>query len=283
MSTYPSPSPASLARIQEVFTPELYSQVYDTWYNDLPHSSVVAPEATVKKWFGLSSPAENAALDELCTKRFKSALSLLLPDAFPLPEPLPDSHAEERRQDAHIAAPFFGANSAFPTVASGGSSGGTGGLTDEEARNALGFIILLDQMPRNIFRANQAVIYNHLDRISRAVTYTFLSLKPNRRPDTQASIAVSPIRRIFWYLPLMHSEWLEDHVRYSELMSECRAEIKSKGQKEALDWVDMNSKSEEKHVSLLKEYGRYPHRNEHLGRVSTPAEQFFLDNGGTYY
>ncbi|KAL5604706.1 hypothetical protein BROUX41_001943 [Berkeleyomyces rouxiae] len=283
MSTYPTIPAASLARIRETFTPELYAQVYQTWYEDLPPNATTAPEATIKKWFGQGSPAEKAAFDELCATRFRPALSLLLPDAFPLPEPLPGSFAEERRQDAHIAAPFFGVDSAFPTAASGGDAGPAADLPDEQARHALALILLLDQVPRNIFRTNQALIYNHLDRISRAVMYTFLGLSPTRRPDTHSSVAVYPLRRTFWYLPLMHSEWLEDHGRYAELMAECKAEIESKGEKEALGWVENSLKAEEKHVSLIKEYGRYPHRNEHLGRVSTVMEQKFLDDGGTYY
>ena len=72
--------------------------------------------------------------------------------------------------------------------------------------------------------------------------------------------------RAFFYLPFMHSEDLEDQLYCVEL---CRA----LGNEDNLKYAEI-------HADVIRRFGRFPHRNDVLGRETTPEEQAFLDSGG---
>jgi uncharacterized protein (DUF924 family) len=72
--------------------------------------------------------------------------------------------------------------------------------------------------------------------------------------------------RPFFYMPFMHSEALADQERCVALF----AALGDAGQSEYA----------EIHRDVIAKFGRFPHRNELLGRDTTPAEQDFLDSGG---
>ena len=72
-------------------------------------------------------------------------------------------------------------------------------------------------------------------------------------------------RRTFVYMPYMHSESLIVHQAAQRL-------FESLGNPETLDF-------EMKHVDVLRRFGRYPRRNEALGRQSTPAEVEYMASG----
>jgi uncharacterized protein (DUF924 family) len=72
--------------------------------------------------------------------------------------------------------------------------------------------------------------------------------------------------RPFFYLPYMHSETLADQARCCDL---CRAA----GDEATLKYAEL-------HADIIRRFGRFPHRNVVLGRVTTPEEQAFLDGGG---
>ena len=72
--------------------------------------------------------------------------------------------------------------------------------------------------------------------------------------------------RPFFYLPYMHSEALADQERCCKL---CRA-AEDEG---TLKYAEL-------HANIIRRFGRFPHRNAVLGRVTTPEEQAFLDGGG---
>ncbi len=100
---------------------------------------------------------------------------------------------------------------------------------------ALGLLLLLDQMPRNIFRAKQAVIYNHYDRPARAVLFCLLRREP--RADLHPIVRYSPPFRQWFYLPLMHSERLEDHKLFSEILAAFKDDVVGKGNEVAVKAV----------------------------------------------
>jgi uncharacterized protein (DUF924 family) len=75
-----------------------------------------------------------------------------------------------------------------------------------------------------------------------------------------------PDMRGFFYLPFQHSENLKDQERGVAL-------YKASGDADGLKWA-------ERHADIIRRFGRFPHRNAILGRVSTPEEQAFLDGGG---
>jgi uncharacterized protein (DUF924 family) len=72
--------------------------------------------------------------------------------------------------------------------------------------------------------------------------------------------------REFLYLPLMHSEHLADQQRCVELFRNTPN-------------AD-NLRYAEDHADIIRRFGRFPHRNAVLGRITTPEEQVFLDRGG---
>ena len=72
-----------------------------------------------------------------------------------------------------------------------------------------------------------------------------------------------PMRQ-FFYMPFMHSEALVDQDRCVRLFEE-------------LDDAEQLRYANE-HRDVIKKFGRFPHRNRALGRVTTPTEQAFLDN-----
>ena len=84
--------------------------------------------------------------------------------------------------------------------------------------------------------------------------------------------------RVFLYLPLEHSEDIEDQNTsvklFEELLEEMKTNESIKGTGEAL----LNYAK--KHRDIVKQFGRFPHRNEVLQRETTVEEQTYLNNGG---
>jgi len=122
--------------------------------------------------------------------------------------------------------------------------------------SALALIIVLDQLPRNMFR-NSARAWL-ADPLAREVAGRAISQGFDK--------AVDKSLRAFFYLPFMHSEDLADQDYCVELC-------------EALGNED-NLKYAEIHRDVISRFGRFPHRNVVLGRETTPDEQAFLDGGG---
>jgi uncharacterized protein (DUF924 family) len=133
---------------------------------------------------------------------------------------------------------------------------GSLGHWDDDASGALAHVIVLDQVPRNMFRGSAAAFA--ADPLARAAAGRAI----DRGFDRQTVNAERP----FFYLPYMHSETLADQERCCEL---CRA---------AQD--EGTLKYAELHADIIRRFGRFPHRNAMLGRVTTPEEQAFLDGGG---
>jgi uncharacterized protein (DUF924 family) len=71
---------------------------------------------------------------------------------------------------------------------------------------------------------------------------------------------------MFFYLPFEHSESMVDQDR-------CCALFRELGNADLLRWAEL-------HADIIRRFGRFPHRNAVLGRITTPDEQAFLDNDG---
>ena len=117
---------------------------------------------------------------------------------------------------------------------------------------ALAHVILLDQLPRNMFRGTPRAFESDAKALSLATDAVARGL------DMQ----VEAVRRTFLYLPFEHSEALADQVRSVELFT-------------ALGDVD-TLKFARAHHDIIARFGRFPHRNAILGRPSTPQEIAFL-------
>jgi uncharacterized protein (DUF924 family) len=133
-----------------------------------------------------------------------------------------------------------------------------GGLADWEAtpEGACALTIVLDQFPRNMFRDSTRAFA--ADPMARAVADRALA----RRFDQNVDLG----ERQFFYLPFEHSEELSDQER-------CCALFRASGDTDQLKWAEL-------HADIIRRFGRFPHRNAALGRVTTPEEQAFLDSGG---
>jgi uncharacterized protein (DUF924 family) len=128
------------------------------------------------------------------------------------------------------------------------------------AEGALALLILLDQFPRNLFRDSGHAFAT--DGMARRI----VRLALRRGFDLQIEAEL----RHFVYMPLEHSEELEDQVDCVRFIQALCAET---GDGEILRFAEM-------HRDIIQKFGRFPHRNAALGRESTPAEMTFLNEGG---
>jgi uncharacterized protein (DUF924 family) len=126
----------------------------------------------------------------------------------------------------------------------------------DEARSCLALIILLDQFPRNMFRGDPKT-YAADDKALEAARHAVEHAYDRELP---------PYGRLFVYLPFEHSEDLEDQRFSVELFRGLAADI---GSEELLDYAV-------RHLEIIERFGRFPHRNEILGRATTPEEAEFL-------
>lgn len=250
----------TLSLDSRLFNPGLYANVLKFWFDGLPAGATVASEELVKRWFGAGvSETAKLSLDQECRSRFDEALSSIGPTKFPLP-----SFADvetDRSNYPDIAAPFL---SQFYHDDSGNSEA------------ALGLTLLLDQIPRNIFRDNQSLIYTHYDRIARAVFYAI----HNHRLDQAEQYLASPVHRAWFYMPLEHSELLADHDLFVQNMEDLKSKVAARGDDAAVKYLGMWDNFGKAHSDILARFGRYPHRNRWLGRKTTDEEQNWLDQDG---
>lgn len=124
---------------------------------------------------------------------------------------------------------------------------------------ALGYIVLMDQFPRNMFRGMAKAFAS--DRAALAAAKSAIERGWDLRIDAPA--------RQFFYMPLMHSENLCDQDRCVRLI--CERMEGSDGS---------NLLHARAHREVIRKFGRFPFRNEALGRSNTPAETAFIANGG---
>ncbi|MDX2270381.1 MAG: DUF924 family protein [Cyanobacteriota bacterium] len=129
--------------------------------------------------------------------------------------------------------------------------------------SALALILLLDQLPRNIFRQTPQAFATDPQALAVA----------EQMVGTGWDQALVPVQRWFVYLPFEHSESLADQRRAVQLF-------------ETLAW-DPDSQSAvtyaHKHLAVIERFGRFPHRNAILGRFSTPEELAFLQEPGSSF
>lgn len=142
------------------------------------------------------------------------------------------------------------------------ASGALDGWRDD-ARSCLALVILLDQFPRNMFRGDPRTHATD-DKALEASKYAVDRALDRELPGFQ---------RHFLYMPFMHSEDLEDQRRSVELF-EILAGVP--------DSTDVSSYAVQ-HMEIVERFGRFPHRNEVLGRTSTPEEAEFLGQPGSSF
>lgn len=125
----------------------------------------------------------------------------------------------------------------------------------ENAEGALALMILLDQFPRNAFRDSARMYATDEKALSMA----------ERAIASGYDRKVTPDLRLFFYMPFEHSEDSGDQARALELIRPLGGE--------AFRFAEV-------HADIIARFGRFPHRNQLLGRHSTPEELAFLAAGG---
>jgi uncharacterized protein (DUF924 family) len=137
------------------------------------------------------------------------------------------------------------------------AAAGALGSWEASPEGALGLVLLLDQVPRNIFRSTPRAYA--ADAAASAVADRALE----RRFDRQ----VPPAWRLFFYMPFHHSEDLADQRRSVALFGTLPRNPDRRGSLRRYG---------RPYIEVIQRFGRFPHRNEILGRQSTAAEVAFL-------
>ncbi|TNI90103.1 DUF924 family protein [Aeromonas allosaccharophila] len=132
----------------------------------------------------------------------------------------------------------------------------------------LALILLLDQLPRNIHRGTPAAFAQ--DPLARDLCLKGLSIGADQ--------SLSPLARVFFYLPLEHAESREQQARSVALFEALATEqAGTSAQATFAGFADFARR----HQVIIERFGRFPHRNDILGRTSTPEEAAFLQQPGS--
>lgn len=159
-------------------------------------------------------------------------------------------------------------------------------------------------MPRNCYRGDEAAVaFTDFDPLARDVAEAAME---RGIPDKDPQIRWFLCRRMWFYLPLMHSEDLAMHERataaYARLVADTEALAAASGSEKqqggadefrgqavrvvagqgerAVNMALYQADFERKHLEIIQRFGRYPHRNKALGREPTAEEVEYLANGG---
>jgi len=120
-------------------------------------------------------------------------------------------------------------------------------------------VIVLDQFSRNIYRGQRGAF--EADPLALALAQTAVAVGDD--------LALSERERAFLYMPYMHSESPRIHGVADEL-------FRTRASKDSHQF-------ELRHKDIIDRFGRYPHRNQILGRPSTPEELAFLATPGSSF
>jgi len=137
----------------------------------------------------------------------------------------------------------------------------TGAYDDWAAtsRGSLALLILLDQLPRNLYRGSALAFAS--DEKARSVARAAI----DRGFDRELTV----FERMFMYLPFEHSEDPADQDESVRLFELLGGEVADDPARYARD-----------HRDVIRRFGRFPHRNAALGRTSTPEEEAYLAQPG---
>lgn len=130
-------------------------------------------------------------------------------------------------------------------------------------------ILITDQFPRNIYRNNPAA-FDH-DSFARVLCLQGILAGEDK--------LLRPIQRVFFYLPLEHSESMAHQQQCVALMKTLAESVPVAHKPIFDDYLDYAKR----HMAIIKRFGRFPHRNSLLGRVSKPEEVAFLKEPGSSF
>ncbi|KAK1758153.1 hypothetical protein QBC47DRAFT_317337 [Echria macrotheca] len=264
MTTNQSPS-ADILR--EAFNPAVFDKIRTLWFQNItdPTQLILPTPELAKQWF-----TSDANFDKLCVETFTPQLQTIITQTA--------------------------------TINNLTGSSLIDALSPLTPLDYLSLLLLLDQVPRNCFRGSEAKkVFTIFDPIAIEVALRAISDKIPDAPEIKYRAAY----RLWFYLPLQHSEdrkvhelSMTEHRRMfadmrelvdgpepepgtqgAELIRECR-EFLSGHRAEVDKWEGMMVSFAERHKVLIDRFGRYPHRNEAMGREATEEEARYLAEGG---
>ncbi|EKV15769.1 hypothetical protein PDIG_23820 [Penicillium digitatum PHI26] len=250
---------ASSPELKRILTSTLLDDVHKLWFDHLScEEALILPGMSeMGKWF-----THDEAFDKLCVTQFRHALE---------------------------------------TIVSSGASASEiiSAFSPSSPVDWLSLIILLDQIPRNCYRGVESkLVFGRFDPLAEDVALRAIK---EGIPAQSTYLKYRMAYRMWFYLPLMHSENLAVHEQAVKVHEDIardlngllardtstltKEERKCQGvlseKVEALQALLSNIFDfEKRHKVIIERFGRYPHRNQPLGRVSTPEEIEYLNNGG---
>ncbi|KAJ5747939.1 uncharacterized protein N7511_009635 [Penicillium nucicola] len=250
---------ANPSELKQTLTPALLDEVHALWFDHLESKdALVLPKMSdMGRWF-----KQDSEFDKLCVANFRPALETIV---------------NSGASDSDIIAAV---NPASPM-------------------DWINMILLLDQMPRNCFRGDESrLVFQTFDPLAEKIALK--ALKANI-PTQSSYFRYRLAYRTWFHLPLMHSEDLAVHEKAVQVHADTAKDMEefvardtltlSEEEKECHDilinqvdhlrnFLKVNDEFEKKHKVIIDQFGRYPHRNQALGRISTPEEIQYLENGG---
>ncbi|KAJ5096097.1 hypothetical protein NUU61_005453 [Penicillium alfredii] len=255
----PTTMASASSLLSQSLTPALLDDVRSFWFDHLDGdaSRVLPGQSDMQRWF-----MRDADFDRACVAQFRSALEAII------------------ESGASATDILNAANPDTPLA-------------------WLSLILLLDQIPRNCYRGDEAkLVFTRFDPLAEEIALRAIDTGiPTQCPSVRYRLAY----RVWFHMPLMHSESLRVHEKavegyeittrdmeefiardvpgLSEDERKCHDVLSS--QQEALRAFLTNTFDfEKRHKVIIERFGRYPHRNQALGRKSTPEEIAYLENGG---
>ncbi|HXS21178.1 MAG TPA: DUF924 family protein [Steroidobacteraceae bacterium] len=135
----------------------------------------------------------------------------------------------------------------------------------DSPRRRLSLILLLDQFPRHVYRGTERAFAT--DRDALALTLSGM--------QSAADAALTPVERIFFYMPLQHAELRDAQeeavAAYRRLLNEAPPDLEP--------MFASALESAQLHHSIVVRFGRFPHRNQVLRRPNTAEEAAYLTDG----
>ncbi|KAJ5778230.1 hypothetical protein N7520_001476 [Penicillium odoratum] len=244
--------------LKETLTSALLEDIRTFWFDHLSdkNSLILPGQSEMKRWFTTDSD-----FDKACIAQFQPALETILTSNATAKEIL----------------------SAVDT---------TNPLT------WLSLLILLDQVPRNCYRGRESKqVFTRFDPLASEIALKAIELGIPTRSPVRYRLSY----RFWFHLPLMHSEDVNVHHRAVKVHEETARDVEEflemdsralgEDERDCFDVLVQNKDSlrawlantldyEKRHLVIVERFGRYPHRNEALGRVSTEDEVEYLENGG---
>ncbi len=136
-------------------------------------------------------------------------------------------------------------------------------------RGRLALILLTDQFPRNIYRDSAGAFAHD----SQALAWCLNGIAQG------LDLKLRPIERVFFYLPLEHSESLQHQEQAVKYFGELFLMVSSESKPAFEEYLNFAVR----HRDVIARFGRFPHRNKILGRESTADERAFLAEPGSSF